>query len=384
MRALQHPSPRVSEYGDLILVGLLAGTALAEVLVSGESLVDAVVGAAVALPLLARRRAPLLVLALVIGLSYAGYVRGASVGGSLQAWIVLNVALYSVAAHCERSRAIAGAVIVAAFVLLFEIPELVEGGRVDDLAGEWLFLGGVWLLGRWVRQRRHRTDDLERHAAALAADREALARDAVAEERARIAREMHDSVAHGVSLMVLQAGAAEQVLTASPERARESLITIQDTGREAIVELRRMLGLLRDPVADASLAPQPGVARLDALLEQVRAAGLPVELTVEGRPRRLPPGIDRSAYRIVQEGLTNTLKHAGPAHASVRLRYGDRALELEVLDDGRGPAGASRGGFGLLGMRERAALYGGMLAADAQPDGGYALRASLPLERVPS
>jgi signal transduction histidine kinase len=211
------------------------------------------------------------------------------VGGSLQAWIVLNVALYTVAAHCERRRAIAGAVIVAAFVLLFEIPALVEGGRVDDLAGEWLFLGGVWLLGRWVRQRRQRTADLERHAADLQADRDALAREAVADERARIAREMHDAVAHSVSVMVLQAGAAEQVLTTAPERARESLVTIQDTGREAIVELRRMLGLLRDPVADASLAPQPSVDHLDALLDQVRAAGLPVELTVEGQPRRLPP-----------------------------------------------------------------------------------------------
>jgi signal transduction histidine kinase len=306
------------------------------------------------------------------------------VGGALQGWIALNVAVYSVAAHCARVRALAGGAIVAAFLLLFEIPQLVEGGSLAGVAGEWISVGGVWLLGRWVRQRRRRTDDLERHAAALVADREALAREAVADERARIAREMHDSVAHSVSVMVLLAGAAEQVLAASPERARESLLTIQDTGREAILELRRMLGLLRDPVAGASLAPQPGVDRLDALLEQVRAAGLPVELTVEGEPRRLPPGIDRSAYRIVQEGLTNTLKHAGPAHASVRLRYGDRALELEVLDDGRGPEGANRGGFGLLGMRERAALYGGMLAADARPDGGYALRARLPLERVPS
>jgi signal transduction histidine kinase len=384
MRALRHLFPRVIEYGDQLIVALLAGTALAEVLVSGESVLDAVVGAAVALPLLARRRAPLLVLVAVIALGYAGYARGASVGGSLQAWIVLNVALYSVAAHCERKRAIAGAVIVAAFVLLFEIPALVEGGRVDDLAGEWLFLGGVWLLGRWVRQRRQRTADLERQAADLEADRSALAREAVADERARIAREMHDAVAHSVSVMVLQAGAAEQVLASSPERARESLVTIQDTGREAIVELRRMLGLLRDPVADAALAPQPSVDRLDALLEQVRAAGLPVELTVEGKPRRLPPGIDRSAYRIVQEGLTNALKHAGPAHASVRLRYGERALELEVLDDGRGPAGASGGGFGLLGMRERAALYGGVLAAQERPGGGYALSARLPLERVSS
>jgi signal transduction histidine kinase len=306
------------------------------------------------------------------------------VGGSLQAWIVLNVALYSVAAHSERRRAIAGAVIVAAFVLLFEIPKLVEGGRVDGLAGEWLFLGGVWLLGRWVRQRRQRTAELEHHAADLEADRAALAREAVADERARIAREMHDAVAHSVSVIVLQAGAAEQVLATSPERARESLVTIQDSGREAIGELRRMLGLLRDPVAEGSLAPQPGVGRLDVLLEQVRAAGLPVELTVEGEPRHLPPGIDRSAYRIVQEGLTNTLKHAGPARASVRLRYGERALELEVLDDGRGPARASGGGFGLLGMRERAALYGGVLAADARPDGGYALRARLPLERTGS
>jgi signal transduction histidine kinase len=181
---------------------------------------------------------------------------------------------------------------------------------------------------------------------------------------------------------VLQAGAAEQVLAASPERARESLATIQDTGREAIVELRRMLGLLRDPVADASLAPQPGIGRLEGLFEQVRVAGLPVELTVEGEPRRLPAGVDRSAYRIVQEGLTNALKHAGPAHASVRLRYCDQALELEVLDDGRGPDGIDGGGFGLLGMRERAALYGGELDAGARPGGGYALRARLPLERV--
>jgi signal transduction histidine kinase len=384
MRALRHLFPRVIEYGDQLIVALLAGSALAEVLVSGESVLDAVVGGAVALPLLARRRAPLLVLVAVIALGYAGYARGASVGGSLQAWIALNVALYGVDAHCERLRAIAGAVIVAAFVLLFEIPALVEGGRVDDLAGEWLFLGGVWLLGRWVRQRRQRTADLERHAADLEADRSALAREAVADERARIAREMHDAVAHSVSVMVLQAGAAEQVLATAPERARESLVTIQDTGREAIVELRRMLGLLRDPVADASLAPQPSVDHLDALLDQVRAAGLPVELTVEGEPRRLPPGIDRSAYRIVQEGLTNALKHAGPAHASVRLRYGERALELEVLDDGRGPAGASGGGLGLLGMRERAALYGGVLAARERPGGGYALSARLPLERVGS
>jgi signal transduction histidine kinase len=235
-----------------------------------------------------------------------------------------------------------------------------------------------------VRRRRRVTAELEQHAATLEEDRGALAREAVAAERARIAREMHDAVAHSVSVMVLQAGAAEQVLTTSPERARASLAAIQDTGREAIVELRRMLGLLRDPQELAPLGPQPGVDQLEELLAHVRAAGLPVELTVEGRPRRLPPGIDRSAYRIVQEGLTNALKHAGPAHADVLLRYGERAVELEVLDDGRGPCPGAGGGFGLLGMHERAALYGGQLDGGARPGGGYALRARLPLQRAGS
>src|SRR6266545_1954555 len=151
MRALRHLFPRAVAYGDPILVALLAGTALVEVLVAGEPLLDAVFVGVIALPLLARRRAPLLVLVIVIAAGYAGYARGPDVGGALQSWIVLNVALYSVAAHCERTRAIVGGALVAAFVLLFEIPRLVEGARVADVAGEWLFLGGVWLLGRWVR-----------------------------------------------------------------------------------------------------------------------------------------------------------------------------------------------------------------------------------------
>ena len=374
MRALKQLSARAADVADPIIVALLAGSALIEVLVSGAPLVEAVLVALIALPLLARRRAPRLVLVLVIAAGYVGYATGPEEGGALQGWIVVNIAVYSVAAHCSLRRALAGAALVASFLLFFEIPRIVEGARFEDVVGEWLFVGSVWALGRWVRQRR-------RHTAALEADHEARALEAVAEERARIAREMHDAVAHGVSVMVLQAGAAEHVLETSPERARESLRTIQDTGREAIVELHRMLGLLRSPVDHAELTPQPGVARLDALLGQVRAAGLPVELTVEGHPRRLPPGVDRSAYRIVQEGLTNALKHAGPAHATVTLRYRDRALELEVLDDGRGTERANGGGFGLVGMRERAALYGGELDAGARPGGGYALRATLPLER---
>jgi signal transduction histidine kinase len=381
MRALRKLFSGALEYGDPVLVALLAMSALLDAVVSNASVADGALIALIALPLLWRRRAPLLTLVLVIAATYAGYARGPGVGGSVQAWIALSVALYTVAAHCRRARAIAGAVLVVTFALAYDVPALVEGSRVVDVAGQLVFLGGVWLLGGWVRRRRQTTSELEQHAARLEADREALAREAVAEERARIAREMHDSVAHSVSVMVLQAGAAAHVLEASPRDACASLEAIQETGREAIVELRRMLGLLRDPsVAAAPLAPQPSVGRLEELVEQVRAAGLPVDLTVEGRPRPLPAGVDRSAYRIVQEGLTNALKHAGPAHASVNVRYTAEAVELEVLDDGRGPGAFAAGGFGLLGMRERAALYGGTLDVRARPDGGCALHARLPLE----
>jgi signal transduction histidine kinase len=170
-----------------------------------------------------------------------------------------------------------------------------------------------------------------------------------------------------------------------PERARASLSAIQDVGRDAVVELRRLLTLLRSDDDTAPLAPHPGVAGLETLLAHVRDAGLPVELSVEGTPEPLPTAIDLSAYRIVQEALTNTLKHAGPAHARVTLRYGDHAIELEVLDDGRGaPDPEAARGFGLAGMRERATLYGGVLEAGPRHEGGYALRARLPLERAPS
>jgi signal transduction histidine kinase len=384
MRAPRRPFAHALARGDPILVAVLSATAVVDVLASGGSVRGAVIAGAVALPLVARRRAPVAVVALVAAAFYADRAWGPPEAGSLQGWIALNLALYTVAAHCRRRRAIAGAAIVAAVLLPFEIAPLVEGVRVANVVAEWLLVGGVWFLGRWVRQRRRGTHALERHAERLEADRDARARAAVAQERARIARELHDSVAHSVSVMVLQAGAAEQVLTVAPDRARASLLTIQDTGREAIAELHRLLGLLRDPAVDASLAPQPSVARLDALLDQVRRAGLPVELTVEGQARRLPPGVDRSAYRIVQEALTNTLKHAGPAHAAVTLRYRPQALELEVLDDGRGVSNDDGAGFGLVGMRERAALYGGALEAGPRPGGGYALRARLPFERAAS
>ena len=205
---------------------------------------------------------------------------------------------------------------------------------------------------------------------------------AVASERSRIARELHDIVAHNVSVMVVQAEAADEMLAhASPDRAREPVQRIQATGRAALTDMRRLLGILRDSDLPPELGPQPGIANLDVLLVKVREAGLPVDLEVVGEPSPLPPGIDLSAYRIVQEALTNTLKYAGTARACVRVEFVPGALELEVADDGRGTDAAAPGGsgHGLVGMRERVELFGGVLEAGPRADGGYRVRARLPL-----
>ena len=199
------------------------------------------------------------------------------------------------------------------------------------------------------------------------------------EERARIARELHDAIAHNVSMMVVQAGAERRVLEPSSDSTRDVLETIEKIGRGALTEMRRMVGMLRSDASDP-LAPQPGLGDLPTLVAQVREAGLPVELELEGEPRELPVGIGLSAYRIVQEALTNALKHAGEAHATVRVRYGADALELEIVDDGPGGhAPVASGGHGLAGMRERVALYGGRLDAGRRPSGGFAVRVLLPI-----
>ena len=204
----------------------------------------------------------------------------------------------------------------------------------------------------------------------------------MAEERERIARELHDVIAHSVSVMVVQAGAGERVLDDNPEQARAAFQSIRETGSEALDEMRRLLGLLRQKNDALSLAPQPSIARLGVLVEEVRAAGLPTELAVEGKPTTLAPGIELSAYRIVQEALTNIRKHAGVASASVRVRYAEQEVVLEVDDNGKGNLAANGDGHGhgLIGMRERAALYGGTLEAGPRPDGGFRIRATLPLE----
>ena len=246
-----------------------------------------------------------------------------------------------------------------------------------------ILVGGAALAGFALRDRRRHVSQLAELAHQLELARDENARAAVAGERARIARELHDVVAHSVSVMVVQAGAAEEVLGADPVKAREPLRSVQDTGRQALVELRRLLGVLRTDHSEAALAPQPGLDQVGALAAQVREAGLAVELRVDGARDGIPAGVDLAAYRIVQEALTNVLKHATASHAAVHVGYRPDAIELQVLDDGHGPIGAGHDGAGtgqgLIGMRERASLYGGVVEARPRAEGGFAVRARLPV-----
>ncbi|MEV0394111.1 sensor histidine kinase [Polymorphospora rubra] len=269
----------------------------------------------------------------------------------------------------------------AAVVLVTDTVAVLIGQRTmtpSDVFASLLYPLGAYATGLLLQVQARR---MAEHNAALSAARELRAREAVAQERARIARELHDMVAHSVTVMVLQAGAVRRRLDADQFAERDLLSGVEAAGREAVTELRRTLGLLRGDVTE-SRTPQPGLARLDELVEQVGEAGLTVRVTVAGEPRPLPPSLDLSAYRIVQEALTNVLKHAGPARVEVTLTYRVDGLDIVVVDDG-GPAGGRpprdpAPGHGLVGMRERVALFGGDLSAGARPGGGYRVRARLP------
>ena len=286
----------------------------------------------------------------------------------IAAGIAYFCVLYALAVWTPPRRFALGlAVIVASGLSTAAGPQASLKSTVPFLVGEVV----VMVLVRRV------LGDRERRVVLAERERDVAAREAVVEERARIARELHDAIAHDVSMMVVQAGAERRVVEQEGS-TREVLATIEQKGRDALTEMRRLVGMLRSDNGDP-LAPQPGLDDLPQLVAQVREAGLPVELQVEGQPRELPVGIELSAYRIVQEALTNALKHAGQAHATVHLRYSPDSLELEIIDDGTGtPTPIESGGHGLVGMRERVALYGGQLQANQQPHGGYAVRVLLP------
>jgi len=284
------------------------------------------------------------------------------------------IAVYSVAAYCDRPRALIGGGLSLAVILISEPEDFIVAGPLYS---------GVWLAGRLFRDRQQLAAALEERTAALEREQQETARLAIAEERARIARELHDVVAHSVSVMVVQAGAERLALGPGGDSTRETLAAIEKTGRQALGEMRRLLGMLREEDEDLALAPLPSLDHLDSLVAHVRQAGLPVELRFEGTRRPVPSGVDISAYRIVQEALTNAMRHAGPARARVVVRYGERQIELEVADDGSGSHAANGTGHGLVGMRERVALYGGELEIGPRPDGGFTVRATIPFEPAP-
>jgi signal transduction histidine kinase len=330
------------------------------------------------LPLAARRRFPGAVLALCVATGLAV----ATLGVPDLLGIAILVAVYSVAAYGDRWVSLAG---LAAAELGAAAVQLTQGSfQWPTPITNALVIAAAWLLGHFVGVRRAYTARLEQ-TAELERTRAEQARRAVAEERLRLARELHDVVAHSISVIAVQSGVGAHVAKTQPEEAAKALAAIEVTSRAALTELRRLLGVLRqedEPQGD--LAPVPGLADLDSLLAEVAKAGLAVRLQVEGRPAQLPAGVDLSAYRIVQEALTNVVKHAGPARAQVAIRYRDHEVMVEVTDDGRGAAaptgdGRARVGHGLIGMRERVAVFGGDLQTGPRPGGGFRVAARLPL-----
>jgi signal transduction histidine kinase len=321
-----------------------------------------------------RRRAPALVLAVVT----AAFVFHATLDQPYVSPFAMIVAIYTVAAYTDpRTAAGAGALGWAAAV----------GGNwlqtrdnlsVPDMASIAVALAVTWVVGARIGRSRANLATFKSRAENLERERDELDRAAAAEERARIARELHDVVSHNLSVMVVQAGGARRIADGDPARAREALASIESTGRLALTEMRRLLGLIS--AEEPALAPAGGVDALGELVDRVRAAGLPIELEVTGERTELPPGVDVSVHRIVQEALTNVMKHAGEARARVRIRYERDAVEIGVTDDGRGGPNDDGGGRGLAGMRERVALFGGTFRAGPRGEGGYEVSVRLPLE----
>jgi signal transduction histidine kinase len=288
---------------------------------------------------------------------------------------------YAAGAYAETARS---AIVPAAAAILVAI---VEATGPDFILGDILFPAiftfVAWLTGRTVRSRTRLAAELHEAAVLAVEEEEAEAVRAVGEERRRIAREMHDIVAHSISVMVVQAGGARRILDRDPDRAVRAAEQIERTGRGALVEMRRLLGLLQPAEGRAERAPQPSLEALHRLVARAREAGLPVEVHEEGERRSLPAGLDLAAYRIVQEALTNALKHAGAAPTEVTLRWSESDLELEITDRGPGRPAAADKGHGIVGMRERVRLYGGRLHTGPRRGGGFEVRATLPLSSVP-
>lgn len=328
-----------------------------------------------------RRRWPIVVLVATAG----GLLLGQTYGTSLNfGGFALLIAVFTVAAETPRRTSLVVLAALPAYlvlaVLIFNTAHPNPTQTVlADLVTAIAIYGTAWLVGDSLRTRRSRTAALEARAAQLERDQEEAARVAVQNERALIARELHDVVAHSVSVMIIQAAAARRVMDDQPDDARAALGSIETTGREALAEMRRLLGILRSDDGPAPMSPSPGLANLGQLIANATSAGVVVKLSIDGEPRPLAPGVDLAIYRIVQEAVTNTIKHAGPTRATIRLAYEPAAVVVEVRDDGaRSGVAATGAGHGLLGMEERVRIYGGELNAGPAPNGGFTIHALIP------
>ncbi len=375
------PTGRSASLVDLALAVGLAAVSLVEVVVAG--IPAGVAGVALVVlqtaPLALRRRAPFTVY-LVVGLAISAYAflgEEASVGP-----VATFVAIYTVAAHGTRLQSRAALAIQAGGVMFFFLAD----GRfpVGDVAEAVVLSILAWTAGEYVRTRRLYIAEVEARAEAQRQAQDQQARQAVADERTRVARELHDVVGHGVTLMVVQAGAGRRVVGRDQDRSEAAFRAIEETGRRTLGELDQLLGILRPDGEEAARAPQPGLDQLGALALGFTDAGLPVEVRIEGEAVALPRTLEVAAYRVAQEALTNALRHAGPARATLTLRYGPGRVEVEVADDGAGPtkadAGAGgSGGRGLAGMRERVSLFGGEVETGPGPDSGFVVRCWIPV-----
>ena len=364
----------------LLVAGVLAAL-FGEDKARGAQLISMV---GVTVPVAYRRRRPIAaVLTMALALLLATALGGAPTQATgIVALIALVSGAYMLGARTQGRVLAAGT--IALIVALAADAIVEESQTVSALLFFTFFVVGLPVAaGQATRSRAQLADELADRAVALERAREGEAHAAVQEERARIARELHDVVAHDVSVMVVQAAAAKRIVEREPDRAEEAIVSIEGTGREALAEMRRLLGVLRRGDEDLALAPQPSLSRVDALLARTRAAGLDVALERSGDDAPLPAGVDLAAYRVVQEALANVVRHAGAEHATVRLTYDPRAVVVEVVDDGRGAAnGGGKAGLGLIGLRERVDLYGGDFEAGPRAEGGFGVRARLPVAGV--
>ena len=388
-RAAQRLWPLVKRYWFDALLGAGLGASLAVTVHDvhhgggdpgprGPLWFDVAVTFGMFLPLFWRRRYPFGAPAATAAVAAASsFMDGRLMPHNAFSWLLLMATAFLFGSLPERRQAVAGlAILFGVGALLVRNDTKGHGG---DLIWVAVTFGLPWATGLGLGFKFREADEAKERAERAERAREEEARRAVAEERARVARELHDIVGHSVSVMTVQAAGARRLLDPDQEREREALLLVEQTGREALAEMRRLVGVLRRPEEAPALAPQPSLEHLDKLVEQARESGLPVQLRVEGEPVELPAGLDLTAYRLVQEGLTNAVKHANAHQAEVLVRYDDGHVELTVSDDGTGDGGGESGGHGLVGMRERMSVYGGELEAGPLPGGGYRLHARIPV-----